>query len=78
MIITATSTEVQNNFGRYLRLAEENGEIIILRNGTEVARLISKEKSVSFLTDSLIGVLQNDYDEEELRKERMKKYESTD
>lgn len=33
-----TSTEVQNNFGKYLMLAAQE-EIIITRNGTEIARL---------------------------------------
>ena len=49
--------------------------MIIVRNGKEMARLISHEKSVSFLTDSLIGVLKNDYDDKAMRKERMAKYE---
>ncbi|MCJ7840259.1 type II toxin-antitoxin system Phd/YefM family antitoxin [Lederbergia sp. NSJ-179] len=35
-----SSTEVQNNFGKYLQLAA-NEEIIITRNGTEIARLQS-------------------------------------
>ena len=29
----ATATEVQNNFGKYLQYAVENGEVVILRNG---------------------------------------------
>ena len=33
-----TSTEVQNNFGKYLMLAAQE-EIIITRNGTEIAKL---------------------------------------
>ena len=60
---TATATEVHNNFGKYLRMVQAGGEIIIMKNGKEVARLISHEKSVSFLTDSLLGVLKGDYDE---------------
>ncbi|MCH5186315.1 MAG: type II toxin-antitoxin system Phd/YefM family antitoxin, partial [Oscillospiraceae bacterium] len=51
-----TATDVQNNFGKYLNLVQQGEEVIILRNGKETARLISHEKSVSFLTDSLIGV----------------------
>ena len=58
---TATATDVQNNFGKYLQMVQTGEEIIILRNGKEMARLISHNKSVSFLTDSLIGVLKNDY-----------------
>lgn len=59
-MITATATEVQNNFGRFLQLVQSGEEVIISRNGKEVARLISKNRSVSFLTDSITGVLEED------------------
>lgn len=75
---TATATDIQNNFGKYLQSVQLGEEIIILKNGKEVARLISHDKSVSFLTDSLRGVLSNDYDDKAIRNERMKKYESID
>ena len=42
-----TSTEVQNNFGKYLMLAAQE-EIIITRNGTEIAKLTAlKEPSTT-------------------------------
>lgn len=72
----ATATEVQNNFGRYLKLAQEGGEVVILKNGVEVARLISKDKSVSFLSNSLVGVLSSDVDEKALKAERIMRHES--
>lgn len=75
---TATATEVQNNFGKYLQMVQAGGEIIVMKNGKEVARLVSHEKSVSFLTDSLLGVLKGDYDEKKANAERMLKYEGTD
>ncbi len=71
----ATATEVQNNFGRYLKMAQEGGEIIILKNGVEVARLISRDKSVSFLSNSLVGVLSGDVDENALKEERIMRHE---
>ena len=74
----ATATEVQNNFGKYLQMVQAGGEVVVLKNGKEVARLVSHERSVSFLTDSLVGVLKNDDDEKATRQERMKKYESVD
>ena len=49
----ATATEVQNNFGKYLQYAVENGEVVILRNGKRVARLISEDAAIGYLTDSL-------------------------
>ena len=75
---TATATEVQNNFGRFLQYVSEGNEVIILKNGKEVARLISQEKTVSFLTDSLRGVLKSDYDDKKIRAERIAAHESMD
>ncbi len=75
---TVTATDIQNNFGKYLQSVQLGEEIIILRNGKEVARLISHERSVSFLTDSLRGTLSNNYDDKAIRNERMQKYESID
>lgn len=77
-MMTVTATDLQNNFGKYLQAAQMGDEIVILKNGIEVARLISKERSVSFLTDSLTGILQNDYHEDSIRSERAAKYESID
>ncbi len=75
---TATATEVQNNFGKYLGMVQAGGEVIVLKNGKEVARLVSHDKSVSFLTDSLMGILKGDYDDKAVRAERLAEYESTD
>lgn len=73
----ATATEVQNNFGRFLKVAQEGGEVVILKNGVEVARLVSKEKTMSFLSNQLVGVLSNDVDEKAARAERMKRHEGS-
>lgn len=75
---TVSATELQNNFGKYLHYVQTGNDVIILRNGKEVARLISHDKSVSFLTDSLLGVLKEDYSEENIKAERMRRYESID
>ena len=77
-MMTVTATELQNNFGKYLQAVQQGGEIIILKNGVEVARLISKEGSVSFLSDSLVGVLKNDYNDKAIREERILKHENID
>ena len=69
-----TATDIQNNFGKYLQAVQNVNEIIILKNGIEFARLVSKENTVSFLTDSLVGTLKNDYDESEIKAERAAKY----
>ena len=75
---TVTATDIQNNFGKYLQLVQTGEEVIILRNGLEMARLISHDKTVSFLSDALVGVLKNDYDDKKMKAERMSKYESAD
>lgn len=54
-------------------------EVIVTKNGKEVGRFIPKEASVSFLTDSLIGILKDDYDLSEAKAERLlNKYGSVD
>lgn len=75
---TATATEVQNNFGKFLKLVQDGQEVVIMKNGFEVARLISKAQTVSFLSDSLVGVLSSDVDEKNVRAERMARYEGVD
>ena len=78
MITTVSATDIQNNFGQYLQAVQDGDEIIILKNGKEAARMISNTAAVSFLSDSLVGVLKNDYNEKEMIKERIEKHESTD
>ena len=76
-MITTTATDIQNNFGKYLKAVQEGNEIIILKKGKEVARLISKDTGISFLTDSLTGILKKDYNEKDIRAERIaEKYEN--
>lgn len=75
----ATATEVQNNFGRYLSQVMAGQELIVTKNGKEVARLVPKAAAMSYLTDSLTGILKGSYDLEQAREERLKeKYEAVD
>ena len=75
---TVKTTELQNNFGKYLQAVINGNEIIIIKNGKEVARLISKDKTVSYLSDSLLGILKNDISEKDITKERVLKHEGLD
>ena len=75
---TVKTTELQNNFGKYLQAVIDGNEIIIIKNGKEVARLISKDKAVSYLSDSLLGILKNDISEKDITKERVLKHEGLD
>jgi prevent-host-death family protein len=61
-IAIATATEMQNNLGRYLAMVQDGKEIIVTKNGKEVGRFIPREKAVSYLTDSLAGILKGDTD----------------
>lgn len=79
IITTATATEMQNNFGRYLNIVMSGGEIIVTKNGKEVGRFIPKEASVSYLTDSLTGILKENYDPDKVKEEVMgSKYGNVD
>ena len=54
-------------------------ELAITRNGKEVGRVIPRKAVVSYLTDSLTGILSNKADMEQVKEERLRaKYESTD
>lgn len=78
-ISTATATEMQNNFGKYLSLVMAGQEVIVTRNGKEVGRFIPKDAAVSYLTDSLTGILKEDVELDEAKTERLKeKYEIAD
>lgn len=73
---TVTDTEMQNDFGRYLNIVMEGKEVIVTKNGEEVGRFVPKQAIVSYLTDSLTGILKGDYDLNQAREERLKeKYE---
>ena len=67
------STEVQNNFGKYLELASGQ-EIVITKNGTAVARLIGIGMQKKSLSDQLRGIIPADVDEKSIKAERMSRY----
>lgn len=78
-MITATATEMQNNFGRYLNLVANGQEIIVTKNGKEVGRFVPKDAGLSYLTDSLTGILKGEYNLEEIKTERLlEKHGSSD
>ena len=75
----ATATEMQNNFGRYLSIVQSGKEVIVTRNGKEVGRFVPRDTAVSYLTDSLTGILKGDDDADTARDERLReKYAITD
>lgn len=66
------STEFQNNVGKYIDIADKQ-EVIIIRNGHPVARLVGMDKSISFLSDRLSGILPQDVDLSVEKGERLKR-----
>jgi prevent-host-death family protein len=66
------STEVQNNFGKYLELAAQQ-EIVITKNGQTVARLLGVDKTVSFLSERLVGLIPENVDEDALKSEHLRR-----
>lgn len=74
-IIVVTSTEIQNNFEKYLSIVMSGQEVIITKNGKEVGRLVPKDTTVSCLTDSLTGIINGSNDLDKVKEEGlMKKY----
>ena len=70
------STEVQNNFGRFLEMASQE-EIIITKNGTAIARLIGFKMQGQSLTRQLRGIIPADADEDSAKYERMIRHEGS-
>lgn len=74
IIMQVNATEVQNNFGKYLRFADQE-DVIITRNGKPLARLTGLDRERKFLTDTLIGILPAAIDEKAERAERAERLE---
>ena len=76
MVVTAT--EFKTNLGKYLD-AVSSEDIYITRNGKTVARMVNPNVSaVDTLSGILAGQLPEDYDEKDLREERLTRYADYD
>lgn len=68
MIATiATATQMQINFGKYLNLMMKGQGVIVTKNGKEIGRLVPKNTVVSYLSDSLTGILKNEYNLDDIK-----------
>lgn len=77
--VTATTAEMQDNFGRYLAMVMDGDEVIITKDGKEVGRFIPKRAAVSSLTDSLTGILRGNSEPNEEREKALRaKYKISD
>ena len=65
-----SSVEVQNDFRKYVDLASEQ-EIVITRDGMPIARLLGIGKSISLLSERLVGLVPRNVNEEIAKAERL-------
>ena len=85
VMLKVSSTEVQNNFGKYLMLAQEQ-DVIVTRNGQDVARLVGlndSQNGASIVSEEVLaegyGLRKATYEEfRELTKDREERYEYID
>ena len=75
---TVSSTNIQNNFGYYLKLVQNGETVIIMKNGKEVARLISSDENRSMTLASIRGLFKEELTEEQIKLGRYAKYEDMD
>lgn len=54
-----SSTEIQNNFGKYLKIASELEDVIVTRNGYEVAKIVPCEER-SVVAEEAANYIYND------------------
>ena len=67
-------TELKANLSHYLSMILEN-DLIITKNGKKIARITREEDNQVSSIRSLFGILPPDSSLEEIKAERMKRYE---
>ena len=76
MVVTAT--EFKSNIGRYLMLVADE-DIMITKNGKNIAKLSSTKRNKLEIMRSLIGIVpDNGMTLEQAREERLSRYEALD
>jgi len=67
-----TATDLKNNLGRYLELIQEEGSIVVTRNGAPIAKIIPFVQDRKSALDSLVGLIPDlDLDQDEIKEERL-------
>ena len=70
--MSITATELKENLGKYLLLAEKE-DVYITRNGKVVAKLTNPSQNRVDMAKSLFGILPADITLEDAREERLNK-----
>jgi prevent-host-death family protein len=61
-MLRVPSTDVQNNFGKYLKYAEANEEIIVTKNGKDVARITACHEPIrDWIMEDAAAYKSNDF-----------------
>lgn len=73
-----TATEFKTNFGKYLEMIKKE-DIFITKNGKAIAKVSNPQVSaVDSISGILSGLLPDDFDRKNLKKERISKFENDD
>lgn len=59
-MMKVSSTEVQNNFGKYLKIASELEDVIVTRKGYEVAKIVPCKEKRAFIAEEAANYIFND------------------
>jgi len=66
-------SDLKKNIEKYLQDVIDGNEIIIIKRRKEIARLVPKDKPISYISDSLLGILKDDISEKSITIERVLK-----
>ena len=70
-----STSELKANISHYLTLVSDE-DIIVTKNGKKVARIVREEDDLVSMAKSLFGILPSDISVDEIKSERMKRYEN--
>ncbi len=71
-MIKVNTNELIKNFDKYIQYVEEGNEVLIIDNNIITAKLTPYQKE-EYLSDSLVGILNNDYNLADIKKEMYEK-----
>ena len=70
--ITAAVDEIEKDFDRYLDSVIAGGEVIVLKDGKEVGRIVPAVSDDAPITESLTGILKEKAGFDEIRSKTLK------
>ena len=64
----ATAAEMKVDFDKYLNIVLAGNEVVVTKDGKVIGRLVPYSAPVSFLSDSLVGVLDGEDNDKKRRR----------